>query len=307
MLSAIASGGLFAYREFVRVAAVPLPRGDAGEVHLYFDRPGIPAYLETLITVPGFGETEIHHRIHIEDEHVEAAHFFLVIVGDARTREPYPNGQPSTRSNGCWASLWTIPDDVDLRCYIANLRPGSIYAAPGLRKSAQVISGRIKNDNMANAVVQIRTSTTAHFTEEAGKRRYFALPAIGTKYVPPTHRNAFSSDVGEGREGYVPSKLDVSVDFGELRQSDRLENVSPEPMSGELTWVEVDESLLRARGSIVDTVAEEKGQRTLFLAGIYAGIAATIAPLLISRLTRLIRRIARHKRASIARRNLCAS
>jgi hypothetical protein len=273
------AGIAFAYREYVEVADVPEPRADPGEVLLFLDRPGISAYLEALVVPLGYEETEIRYSIQLESGYqARPTEYSLVIMGDAQTRELYPNGDPSAGLNGCWATVWASPDD-DLECRKTSLTPGSINSIPELQKPAQVLSGTIES---AQPWAVVRTSTTARFVEEAGKRRYFALPAMGTTYVPTLYRDEVTLDVGDGRRGYVPRELDIGIDFGELSQADRLENVAPEPLPGALAWVELDVSLLRARGSIVNTVVEEQGQRTLFLVGVYAGLAASILPILVS-------------------------
>jgi hypothetical protein len=294
-------GGLaIAYRAFIDVAAVPSPRPDPGKVYLFFDQPGVPAYLETRVAEEGSDETQLRHRIQIDDGYAnESIRYFLVSVGDARTGETYPNGESSVQANGCWASLWSLPDD-GLRCRTARLKPGSVYSTPEAREPAQVVTGIITRDSLTKVMtVDVTTYTDAVFNVKAGKRRYFTLPAVGTSYVPPAYRQKLSFDLEDGQRGYVPAKLDVAVVYKELAESDRLENVAPNPvLPGSLSWVEIDESLLRARGSIVDTVAEERGQRALFLIGLYAGLAASILPILATqflRLARLTRRRPSHR------------
>jgi hypothetical protein len=254
-------------------------------VSLYFDRPGVAAFLESNISALVYGETEMRTRVTVESPNLETVRFFLVYAGDARTREPYPNGDPSQRANGCWVSTWAIPD-YGFSCRSARIGIGGGYTRPEYRVDTQVLTGQIIKSGPGGVMsVEIRTSGTKDFSAKAGKRRYFALPAIGTPYVPETFRTqtAAANELGDGKFGYTPLRLDVAVDYGKLTQSDRVENLAPQIVAtGSLTWVDVDASLVRASGSIVDTVAEERGQQILFMIAIYAGLASAVGPIVIA-------------------------
>jgi hypothetical protein len=79
----------------------------------------------------------------------------------------------------------------------------------------------------------------------------------------------------------------VIVQYDELEPTDRLESVAPDPFeAGQLTWAEADASMLEPHGSIVDITAEERGQQLLFLLGVSAGIASSLAPLMLRALYR---------------------
>jgi hypothetical protein len=285
MLTLIGVVSIAAYRKFQTLSAVPTPRSDAGQVSLYFDRPGVTALLESNINPQHYGETEIRTQITVENPELDTVTYFLVYAGDARTREPYPNGDPSQRANGCWVSTWALPD-TGFSCRSAQIGIRAGYTPSAYRVETQVLTGQIIRPGPNGAMsVEIRTSSVKDFSAKAGKRRYFALPAIGTPYVPESFRRQAdaTNELGDGTFGYTPARLDVAVDYGKLAQSDRVENLAPQAtVTGSLTWVDVDASLVQASGSIVDTVAEERGQQILFMIAIYAGVASAVAPITIT-------------------------
>jgi hypothetical protein len=157
-----------------------------------------------------------------------------------------------------------------------------------------VIVGRIARDaDSSGFAIDVIAQTNAQFAVQQAKRTYFALPEIGTSYVPEAYRDRITFDAGNGRKGYVPTQLDVAVIYRDLEQTDRVENITPEPLTGTLSWVAVDESHIGARGSIVDTHKEEQAQQILFGIAVYAGTFSSVLPILISRIVRLTRRFSR--------------
>src|SRR5262249_8126088 len=128
-------------------------------------------------------------------------------------------------------------------------------------------------------------------TAQAGKRTYFALPSIGTTYIPENSRQRIAFDLSGSSRAFVPGSLDVLVNYGDdLASSERLEKVIPDPLPAQsLIWHEVDAAQISAHGSIVDTVEEERSQVTLYLIGIFAGLVTGFVPMLLSMSVSLIR------------------
>jgi len=285
-----------AYQVFVEVAAVPAPREDPGEVYLYFDRPGVAAYLEARISDLDYRGTDLEYSVEVDATVERPVRYFLVLTGDASTEELYPNGEPFPRTDGCWSSVSVFPDN-QLSCKSAPLARGTGYSRPEEHQPTQAVTGVIDNDQYG-PVLRAKVSTMARgeYSVTAGKRRYFGLPAIGTSFVPEGFRADIAADLGDGVQAYVPSKLDVGIDYGKLSTTDRLESVAPDPLPGLLAWVKTDTSLLQACGSIVNTVDEENGQRTLFLLAVFAGAASTILPLLVSGVFRAFGRLRSNRR-----------
>lgn len=287
----LVAGIVVSYRYFVDASAYPSPRAEPGTAYLFFDRPGVPALFQSTIRAAEFGETNIQYLIQVDAEYKgTSVGYSLVLMGDATTVETYPSGEPSAGKSGCWASMWAVPEDA-LACRVAAVSPDRLWSAmPDQGERAQIISGTITRTAPGAMWVDIATRTSVQYVEQAGKRRYFALPGLGTSYLPKVYRDRLTVDLRDGHSQYAPIKLDVAIDFGELNQSDRIESVAPEPLAGSLTWVEVDTYRLYTRGSIIDTVLEEGAQRSLFLIGLYVGIAGAILPVLAPTIWRNLRR-----------------
>jgi hypothetical protein len=287
ILALVGVGCIASYEKFEEISAVPAPPLSSSEVALYFDKPGLSASIQSTISTLNYGETEMRNQITIEDPGLDSATYFLVYTGDARTREPYPNGDPSQGTNGCWSSTWAVPDE-DFHCRSGRVGLQSGYTRPEYRVDAQVLTGRISRQGTGGSMsVEIRTSNTDDFVTKAGKRRYFALPAIGTPYVPRSIRGRYADSLGAGEQGYNPQQLNVSIDNGDLAPSDRVENIAPDVASaGSLLWYETDASFVQASGSIVDTVIEERGQQALFVIATYTGLAFAVVPIVLSMVTK---------------------
>lgn len=279
VLIGLAVGGVLVYRDYAEVSEPPQPLNDKGSVFLYFDRPGLPATVDVVVR-----DSVLELQVEV-DKSVTAAdvRYFLVLTGNGSATGPTQDGCPSGLTG-------TTP----MQCHQTVLDAAITSGAPELPKDALVISGRAARSE-AGLRAEVAVDTGRAFSQTDGKRTYFGLPAIGTSYVTPAERRTAAFDLGEGK-GFVPERLTVGVDYGDLAVTNRVENVSPEPwVAGSLFWFEEDASALKGRGALVDAIAEDDEQRTLFLVGLYVGLATAFVPLLLPALWRSGQRLRRRK------------
>lgn len=281
------------YNGYQKASAVPTPPADVGSVRLFFDRPSVSAILEVRMRDYEFEEgTTVEYQITFEDDYTgKAARFFLVLAGKALAPETYPNGDREVDSQGCWPGTSVFRDTTNSwTCYTTKLGPGLGYSSPELQTPAQVISGVIDRDQPAHSMAQITTYLRVPFSESAGKRTYFTLPSIGTPYVPTGIRSDITSDLGRDKHTYVPSRVDLGIDYGELPPTAKFDSVVPEPYKvGAKYWIQLDAAMVAAHGSVIDTVAEEQFDKDIFLYGTFVGIAASALPILGTGVFRLLR------------------
>jgi hypothetical protein len=262
--------GVRFYRDYAAVSDSGTPPDDRGSAYLYFDRPGVTATLEVTVR-----DTTLDFDVKVDNAGVG---YFLVVTGNAG----YASG--GAVSDGC--PVDAVRSTGKVSCQVGKLDPAMTNAAPELPLEASVVSGRL--DGLETTV---GIDTGKDFSSVDGKRIYFGMPAIGTSYLPATDRGKASFPL-VGTKVLVPERLTLSIDYGELPVTHRAENVSPEPLvAGTLFWYEEDVSAIKARGSLVDSLAEDSEQRTLFLVGLYVGLATAFLPLLLPALWRSARRI----------------
>jgi hypothetical protein len=295
------------YRNFQDILATPVPPDDPGEVHLFFDRPGVPALIEARITpyesashifFSHGGETDFDYQITILPGFTDnKVNFALIMTGAVQaSEERFYSGGPKTQNNGCWFNVYVIPE-ADSRCVPLG---GSSDQLPdsGLRaaRKGQVVFGSIVRNTSGAMFAQVHMPTPAVLSSHAGKRTYFRLPGIGTTYLPVDGRN-LPLQVGLDIRMFVPSNLDVVIDYDKVGPTDRLENVAPQPATPDrLAWVETNSSLVRPHGSSVDTIAEDRAQRDLFIIGVLVGFVPPAIKWLITAVRRQIRALLRDLR-----------
>lgn len=267
-------GGVRFYRDYAAVSDSAAPLDDKGSAYLYFDRPGVTATLDVTVR-----DTTLDFDVQLDKSYDGSeVGYFLVLTGNAvyASRGAVDDGCPvdAVRSTG------------KARCQVGKLDPAMTNAAPELPKEASVVSGRIvRADDGLRTTVEIDTGRD--FSSVDGKRIYFGLPAIGTSYLPAAERREVTFPLA-GAKVLVPERLTLSIDYGDLPVTNRAENISPEPLvAGTLFWFEEDVSALKSRGSLVDSLAEDSEQRTLFLVGLYVGLATAFLPLLLPALWRV--------------------
>jgi hypothetical protein len=204
--------------------------------------------------------------------------FTFVLTGNARTSdEPLLEGGPSTEKNGCWVSLYIVPEGGGHCAAVRSAADGrpSDFSNPEL----QLISSYV---DVTGTVISIRSDSQFH--TEAGKRTYFELPTVGTNYTPKPGREDIRLTYGD-QTAYLPGTLDVMLRYRALKVNERVENASPELATpGQLAWVDPDAALVTATGSLVDVVKEEEGQSELFLLGVLLGSLASVLQLLLTAL-----------------------
>ncbi|WBQ03058.1 hypothetical protein [Kribbella sp. CA-293567] len=280
VLVLLVAGGVRFYRDYAALSASGAPLDDRGSAYLYFDRPGVTASLEVTVR-----DATLDFDVQVDRAYAGAeVGYFLVLTGNA----VYASGGEVV--DGCPGDA--VRSTGEMRCQVGKLDPAMTNAAPELPTEASVVSGRIvRGDDGLRASIGVDTGRG--FSNADGKRVYFGLPAIGTSYLPAGERAGVTFPLA-GAKVAVPERLTLSIDYGELPVTNRAENVSPEPLvAGTLFWYEEDVSAIKGRGSLVDSITEDDEQRTLFLAGLYVGLATAFLPLLLPALWRSGRRIRR--------------
>jgi hypothetical protein len=270
---------------FARVSGTPTPPPHPGEVRLVFDRPGVTAQLKANISTRDFGRTYLDYPISVDPSvPTDDLGFALVMNGNIRVNEePLYTGGPARRENGCWWPLYIIPEQP-LACRSTVVEGNDSFIGPH-GTLVQTVAARITRSDAGTMFVQVTTYIDRTFSTSSGKRTYFQLPKIGTTYLPEGNRD-IGLDLNVGHTAFVPAHLDVIIDYRKLAPTERLESVSPAPIqAGRLAWVKSD--TVEAYGSIVDTLAEERGERWLFILGVFAGLAATAVVSLVRSALRL--------------------
>lgn len=273
-------GGVRFYRDYAAVSDSGAPLDDRGSAYLYFDRPGVTAALDVVVR-----DSTLEFGVQVDKSYAGSdVGYFLVLTGNA------VYAAPGAAVDGCPGDA--VRSTGGVRCQVGKLDPAMTNAAPELPTEATVVSGRIvRGDDGLRMTIDLDTGKG--FSSVDGKRIYFGLPAIGTSYLQAGERSEVTFPLA-GAKVLVPERLTVSIDYGELPVTHRAENVSPEPLvAGTLFWFEEDVSAIKGRGSLVDSIAEDSEQRTLFLVGLYVGLATAFLPLLLPALWRSGRRIGR--------------
>lgn len=275
LISALVALTAVAAIRFLEVSSAPSPVEIPGKALLYFDQPNVTAVVDMKVSEDE-SSTFLNFYVTAEGYSGDSVGFMIALVGNARAAMRYPSGKASEVSNGCWTSGLIVHAD-SVECYTERLAPDALYAAPEAREDTQVITGRMAKDG-AGARLDLYVTPEARYSVSAGKRSYFALPKVGTSYLPKGFRGKYKVDLGRERASFVPSTLDVVVNYRDLAQVERVDSVTPQPLSGKLSWVEVDASTVAASGSLVDTQKEERGQQEVFAIGIFAGFVASVLP-----------------------------
>ncbi|MFI7690607.1 hypothetical protein ACIBQ6_16150 [Nonomuraea sp. NPDC049655] len=288
------SGGLFvAYKKFQEISATPSPISEQGEARLYFDEPNVSAYLKVAFKEDDYGVKADYH-ITLEGKAArKGIGFTLLLTGGAQYLEHFQGGELIPRENGCPSSHAYVTSEV--KQYSCAWIPLADSWPPisGTDPRAQIIRGIIKTNSIGSAWASVTTSRIkAIVSSTAGKRTYFSLPAVGTTYLPRSlDGRQIEFDITKEVKGFVPQRLDLSIDYGKIPVQSRIESIAPDLVqAGQFLWFQEDAGLIRAEGSTVDTVVEEAGQRVLFLLGLYAGFVAGVIPPLMSVGFRLFRK-----------------
>lgn len=280
ILVALIVGGVRFYRDYAAVSDSGTPPDDRGSAYLYFDQPGVAATLEVTAR-----DTSLEFELQVDKSYPGAdVGYHLVLTGNA------VSAAGGAVEDGC--PVDAVRSTGKVRCQVSKLDPAMTSAAPELPKEASVVSGRmVRDEEGLHAAMTVETGRD--FASADGKRIYFGLPAIGTTYLPVADRQEVTFPLA-GAKVHVPERLTLSIDYGELPVTNRAENVSPEPLvAGTLYWFEEDVSAIKGRGSLVNSPTEDDEQRTLFLVGLYVGLATAFLPLLLPALWRSARRLRR--------------
>ncbi|MEV0678877.1 hypothetical protein AB0I60_20405 [Actinosynnema sp. NPDC050436] len=276
---------LWFHSEFTRISDSPPQAADPGEVKLYFTAPGVPAVL----TVDVFDDgNQIDLTISADREYQpDSVEFRLVFTGSP-ARPPASWDRDDKDEHGCWHNLYAVPDD-DVKCTTVVAPADGPTVAP--RGTEQlVVTGKLVRNETSAMFAQVTVYADDEFSTSAGKRTNFSLPRAGTSYRPATSRS-LPLTLGIGAPVYVPSTLDVAVDYRQLRPHEKVDLVAPETLeAGSLSWLDTDASLVRPYGSIIDIKAEEAGQRDLYLIGVAVGLLGAVVPLAANAAWKLSRR-----------------
>jgi hypothetical protein len=259
----------------VRSSSTPdLPQAP-GSVRLYFTTPGVTSRLTTRIHESD-GTTFFDYTLFIEGPAAaKSIRYYVVFSGSAVPEDRYPNGDPLLRRRGCPVSVSTQLDDAV--CHETTVAPDALFSDPHVREKALIMEGELVRNDVGYMFGTFGSFKRARFSTTSGKRTYFRLPSIGTTYLPLDGRQTATANVQEGGPGgairaFVPLRLDVSIDDGELELSSRPESISPQPISdGRLLWYEQDAASVSPSGTYVNISEEENGQKLLFFAGVALG------------------------------------
>ncbi|MGW2145611.1 hypothetical protein ACWCOT_14990 [Nonomuraea bangladeshensis] len=282
---------LWSYEQFRQISAVPRPLANEGKAEIFFDRPDLATYFAAEVDDGPRGSTpSISYVLSTAGTHLDGTHFSLYLTGAARYTEIYPNGEKMETISGCPMSVWTSPK-IKITCTKATVPNDRLSLANSSHIPAQLIEGTLPITSAGNAFLQIRTVNEQAFSVTAGKRTYFSLPSIGSARLPKELRKANIGTPGD-RPRFVPSDLSLVVTYSNLQPNHRIENIVPSPKpADQLMWVENDTMAIRAYGSIVDILVEERGQQQLFLIALLAGFLASLVPLQIGSAFSLIRKL----------------
>ncbi|MEV6286673.1 hypothetical protein [Kribbella sp. NPDC051770] len=272
-------GGVLVFRDYAAMSDAPEPLDDRGGVFVLLDRPGVPVSTEVVVR-----DSKLELRLEVGKGYAgQEVGYSLVLTGSGTAVGPDGASCPAG-----------ITSATPVSCHPAQLDPELAFASPEQPMDAQVVAGRITrgDDGMRT---ELTIDTGRRFAQLDGKRTYFGLPAIGTAYLAPDERRTVSFAVGSDK-AFVPERLDLSVDYGDLPVTQRAETVSPEPwIAGSLFWFAEDAATVKARGALVDAVTEDHEERTLFLVGLYVGLATAFVPLLLPALWRSGQRLRRSR------------
>jgi hypothetical protein len=198
VVTLLAVAVLVGYQRFHEISATPERLPDAGEVRLFFNRPGVPALLQATVTSTAFEENEFDYFIRIRNgSGTDPVSFALVNTGAVRpSEEPMYVGGPAHQRNECPWGVWVVPQKgstcasvrVDKNSLPLNSRP----------VNAQLTSGRIQRNESGAGFATVHATADVSVSTSAGKRTYFRLPAIGTTYLPPTGGTSRSTSAQTG-------------------------------------------------------------------------------------------------------------
>ncbi|MEV4079793.1 hypothetical protein AB0J43_05830 [Nonomuraea fuscirosea] len=277
----VASCLLWSYEQFRQISAVPRPLANEGKAEILFDRPGLVTYFTAEVNNGGRGfAPSIDYVLSGKGTHLDGARFSLYLTGSARFTENTPNGEKLKTIDGCPISVWTSPK-IKITCTEATVPNDRLSLVNSKDIPAQLVEGTLPIDSAGNAFVQIKTANEHAFSVTAGKRTYFSLPSIGSAPLPKELRQLNVSAPGD-RQRFAPSDLTLTVTYSNLQPNHRIENIVPSPKPADrLMWTENDAMTIRAYGSIVDILVEERGQQQLFLIALLVGFLASLVPLQI--------------------------
>lgn len=287
------------YCDFMQISDFPAQPPEAGEVRLYFDKPGVPALLEGRVYERN-GQIDVSVSVDKSYEQREAG--FLLVFSGPISRPPEVPVDREQDEHGCWRTIYVIPENPSVACSTRRASTNGLQVNP--KDTDQlVISGRLDLRAEGAKFVQITIYPGHSYATSAGKRTYFKLPQFGVS-IPSSFRSA-PLDFATGSFVFAPSKLDVIVDYRDLKPHEKVEAVAPAPFEpGKLSWVEVDASMVRPWGALVDMEVEDSAQRKLFVIGVAVGLLGGIGTSLVASLwTRIIemraaKRSDRHRRSS---------
>lgn len=262
----------------------PVDAPDPGSVNVYFDRPGISAYIdatvETIETedpVRGSVADIIGINVNLVDQVPEIPiEYSFVVSGSAMLATNYPTGlEMPVDASGCPETTRS----PGLRCQLVKGAPESVFAVDEAKFPVYVIQGRIVPDADGNATQYVQFPTVGRTVVDRGPSREFRLPKFGTTGLPEELRDDFTAIVDGYDDLYVPGYLAVEVQYDYLGPSERVEGVEPEPISrSPLTWGGTAARSVEASGTIVDALEERGADRSIFFYGVLAGAAASFVP-----------------------------
>jgi hypothetical protein len=280
---ALAVGSYAFHNRFATLSATPSLPARPGQAALVFDRPNVPALLE--LRVDDTSSTRLNFAITVADDYRSSNQLdFVLSLSGLIARPPDLPGLRRTKdNNGCWQTIYVIPDRA-ARCNVVTMPHKGYPANKDSPEQRLAIRGKVIRNNSGAMFTQVTVNLydNPSYSTTAGKRTFFALPVIGTTFIPGPYRDSFPLDYGIGQPVYAPHPLNLIMEYRPLAPTERLDFVAPEVYeAGELSWVDLETTEMGPHGSIVDTVKEETTQSTLFIMGVGAGLLGTVVPFIM--------------------------
>lgn len=279
---------VYFYLDITRISDYPVQPADPGEVKLYFDVPNVPAMMDVDIADRNDGKIDI--TVSTDKSYASDSTGFSLVFSGLLARLPELPIMQELDEHGCWKNIYSVPSNRAVRCSVVN---GSSNGLPGNPKDTEqlIVSGQLSRNETGAMFAQVTLYPDHRYSTSAGKRTYFTLPRMGTTYLPRS-MEAIPLDLGTSTPAFTPSKLDVVIDYRELKAHEKIDSVAPNIYrAGELSWIEVDAGLVKPWGSIVNITLEDAGQRQLYLIGVIIGLLAAIVPLITTSTWKRVSRI----------------
>lgn len=246
----------------------------AGSIRLYFDRPGVFAFLRVRVEPQGresgYGD-KFELYIRTVGSEGDLPSYQILLGGSARPAKKYGAGADLEHNrHGCLPTISGVYEDVT--CEEIRGEPDSLSTRDETDEPLTVISGQLSNaaEGEGHAMVDVQSRQSVE--QAKGPNTTFQLPSTGTTVLAEDLRDKLPIPTGSRTKGYGPN-LSTFVEYISLSATEDLTVVSPEPDARvPLSWSSVDNGLIEPAGTITDLRRQRNAERTTFLLGALAGV-----------------------------------